>query len=206
MNRVKGVVFDAFGTIVRTTNPKHPYRQILKIGVAQGRRPTPADTVMLMTNAFTLEQAADYLGITVSLSQLDQIQSELDLELASIEPFQDALACIAELRARGIKVAVCSNLALPYGKVVEKLFPDLDGYAFSYVVGALKPDPTIYESALAQLCLDADSVWMIGDSQRCDQDGPQRHGIRGHFLNRAGTGSLGDFFDLYAFREAVLNL
>ncbi|PZP22266.1 MAG: hypothetical protein DI599_15830 [Pseudomonas kuykendallii] len=110
-----------------------------------------------------------------------------------------------ELRANGIKVAVCSNLALPYGEVVKKHFPDLDAYAFSYTVGVLKPDPTIYEAALSQLSLGAKSVWMIGDSQRCDRDGPSIHDIRGHFLNRSRAASLYDFSDLNAFRDAVLN-
>ncbi|SHJ76200.1 haloacid dehalogenase-like family hydrolase [Pseudomonas luteola] len=41
MGRIQGVIFDAVGTIVRITNPRHPYRQLLKIGVVQGRRPTP---------------------------------------------------------------------------------------------------------------------------------------------------------------------
>lgn len=206
MSGVKGVVFDAFGTIVRITNPKHPYRQILKIGAVQGRRPSRRDIAVLMANPFTPKQAADQLGISISLPQLCQIKSELNVELASIEPFADALACINELKTRGIKVAVCSNLALPYGEVVETHFPNLDAYAFSYAVGALKPNSMIYEAALSQLSLGAESVWMIGDSQRCDRDGPRHYGIRGHFLDRTGTGVLCDFSDLCAFQDAVLNL
>ncbi|WP_273234947.1 hypothetical protein [Pseudomonas kuykendallii] len=102
MSRVQGVIFDAFGTIVRIANPRHPYRQILKIGAVQGRRPTPVDTVMLMSNPFTLEQAANHLGISLSSPELDQIEAELNVELASIEPFEDARACIDERMRLGI--------------------------------------------------------------------------------------------------------
>lgn len=72
-------------------------------------------------------------------------------------------------------------------------------------MGALKPDPRIYQNVLDQLGIDASDAWMIGDSQRCDRDGPWAFGIKGHYLARAGLAGSGDFADLEAFVTAFLS-
>nr|WP_249683153.1 HAD family hydrolase [Pseudomonas syringae] len=203
VSHVQAAIFDAFGTIIRIENGRHPFRQLLKLGIAQGRRPKPDDASMLMSHPWSLAQAADHFGIDVPPAELARIQSELDAELASIRPFTDALSCIEALQARGIKVAVCSNLARPYGAAVKRIFPGLESYGFSYELGSLKPDRRIYEAVLTELAVDACKVWMIGDSQRCDRDGPMALGIKGHYLNRTGAGSPSDFRDLMAFKHSV---
>lgn len=201
---VDAVIFDAFGTVLQINNARHPFRQLLKLGIAQGRRPRPDDAALLMSNPWSLAQAAEQFGIAVVPEVLARIQAELDAELVGIEPFADALSCIGKLQGQGIKVAICSNLAQPYGAAVERIFPGLDGYGYSYAVGALKPDRRIYDAVLAQLGVAAGRVWMIGDSQRCDRDGPAERGIRGHYLNRSGNATPADFSDLLSFAEAVL--
>ncbi|SEK58488.1 FMN phosphatase YigB, HAD superfamily [Pseudomonas agarici] len=205
VSHVQAVIFDAFGTVIRIENARHPFRQLLKLGIAQGRRPRPDDASALMSHPWSLAQAADHFGIDVPPTELARIQSELDAELADIQPFADALSCIGALRAQGMKVAICSNLAQPYGTAVERIFPDLEGYGFSYEIGTLKPDRRIYDAVLTDLAVDACKVWMIGDSQRCDRDGPIALGIKGHYLNRTREGSPSDFHDLMAFKDAVLS-
>lgn len=205
MTDIQAVIFDAFGTIVQIRNAKHPYRKILKHGKAQGRRISAGDVKKVMCNPLGLEQAAAYLGIIVEPARMAVITSDLIDELASVEAFHDAKACIATLKSAGIKVAVCSNLAMPYGAIVRRIFPDLDAYGFSYAENAMKPDPLIYQAVLSELDANASSTWMIGDSQRCDRDGPRALGIRGHYLRRNGLLESGDFSELTAFAEAVLN-
>ena len=204
MSHVQAVIFDAFGTIIRIEKARHPFRQLLKLGIAQGRRPRPDDASALMSHPWSLAQAADHFGIDVPPTELARIESELDAELAGIQPFTDALSCIEALQARGLKVAVCSNLARPYGAAVKRIFPGLESYGFSYEIGTLKPDRRIYDAVLTELAVDACKVWMIGDSQRCDRDGPIALGVKGHYLNRTREGSPSDFHDLMAFKDAVL--
>ena len=205
MSHVQAVIFDAFGTIIRIENARHPFRQLLKLGIAQGRRPRPDDASVLMSHPWSLAQAADQFGIDVPPIELARIQSELDAELAGIQPFTDALSCIEALQARGLKVSVCSNLARPYGAAVKRIFPGLESYGFSYEIGTLKPDRRIYDAVLTELAVDSCKVWMIGDSQRCDRDGPIALGVKGHYLNRTREGSPSDFHDLMAFKDVVLN-
>ncbi len=161
--RVKAVILDAFGTVLKIHKGCHPYRQVLKIGRLRGRGVRADDAKIIMTNPLCLEAAAAHFGIALLPSELERIQAELDSELQRIEPYEDALLAIEALQSEGIKVAICSNLALPYREPIERLFPGLDGYGYSFEVGALKPDTRIYRYVIDQLGVAAHETWMIGD-------------------------------------------
>lgn len=199
---IKGVIFDAFGTIVRISQGVHPYRRIIKLGIEQGRRPHKDDLTKIMTSHLSLRDAASLFGIEVAQDVMGEIEGSLHAELAGIEAYADGLQAVQMLQDAGIKVAVCSNLALPYGAPVERLFPNLDGYGFSFEVGAAKPDRKIYVATADQLSLDLNQCMMIGDSQQRDRDAPTAFGLKGHYLNRDGHG---DFADLVVFANHVLS-
>lgn len=204
MPDVKAVIFDAFGTVLKIQRGSHPYRQILRQGRAQGRRVRAEDAKVIMTNPLRLREAAEHFGIMVPEDDLIRIQIALDDELQAIEPYEDAITAVQVLKSAGIKVAICSNLAMPYSTAIERLFPDLDAYGYSFAIGALKPHPRIYQTVLDQLGVAPDETWMIGDSQRCDRDGPTASGIKGHYLARTGLAANGDFADLNAFAAALI--
>lgn len=198
----KAVIFDAFGTIVRIGKGVHPYRRIIKLGIEQGRRPGQDDLAQIMTGHVDLQEAARRFGIEVKPDHMAEIELALENELAGIEAFEDGLQAVQMLQDAGLKVAVCSNLALPYGAPVERLFPNLDGYGFSYEVGAMKPDRAIYVDTADQLSLDLDQCVMVGDSLQRDCEAPTRLGMKGHYLNRDGHG---DFSDLVTFARHILD-
>ncbi|MDN4511977.1 HAD family hydrolase [Pseudomonas sp. 2,4-D] len=150
-----------------------------------------------MTIDTGVREAADILGIQVTPSRMSEIESDLQREIESIEVFHDARDAIAILHEHGIATAVCSNLAAPYGAAVKKLLPDLNAYSFSYELGVTKPDPAIYRAVCHDLGVvpghlfgDVAQVAMIGDSPRCDRDGPRTVGIKGFHLDRSGTGTI----------------
>lgn len=201
MTTRKAVIFDAFGTLVKIHEETHPYRQILKLGIKQGRRPRPDDIRTIMSGHVGLRDAAKLFGIEVDQGKMIDLELMLERELASIEPFEDGLKAVRVLQDAGYQVAVCSNLALPYGAVVDRLFPTLDGYGYSFEIGSMKPDRAIYTATADQMSLDLDQCVMIGDSLQCDREGPNLHGIQGNYLNRDGHG---DFADLMTFASAVL--
>lgn len=199
---IKAVIFDAFGTLVQIHEGSHPYRQILKAGVKQGRRPNPEDAKQIMTRPLSLQEAADHFGIRLPHCVMETIQNDLTSELASIQAYQDGVEAVALLKSAGFKVAVCSNLALPYAGAVERLYPALDAYVYSFEVGAVKPDVLIYAEACRQLDCAPGEAYMIGDSQRCDRDGPSEFGIHGSFLGRDGLSV--DFSDLVTFARFIV--
>ncbi|WP_433860415.1 HAD family hydrolase [Pseudomonas thivervalensis] len=197
---MKAVIFDAFGTLVEIRNRQHPYRQLLRLGSQQGRVAAREDMRWIMTNDCEVAEAADHFGIRLTPAQLSSVQDALDRELESLNLFQDAEPAIEQLRSHGVKVGICSNLAAPYCKSVRLLIPGLDAYCFSSEVGLMKPDAGIYLSICHMLGFASDQflgasperVVMIGDSRKCDQNGPRQIGIKGFHLDRAGAGRFGN--------------
>jgi FMN phosphatase YigB (HAD superfamily) len=68
-------------------------------------------------------------------------------------PIPPMIELHAALRRRGVPTYIFSNtndLAIEHVRQSFPFFADFDGYIYSYKVGAMKPDPAIYE-ALEQL-------------------------------------------------------
>lgn len=198
---VSVAIFDAFGTLLKIEEGSHPYRKILKLGIEQGRRPGSRDAEDLLTKPLDLRQAADHFGIRVDASMMSRLELDLERELAGIEAYSDGLAAVNTLKAAGIKVVVCSNLAQPYASAIERLFPTLNGYIYSFAVGATKPSSVIYHEALQSVSALPEHAWMIGDSRPFDCDGPTAHGIQGFYLDRKGCAG---YASLDLFAEAIL--
>lgn len=197
---ISAVLFDAFGTIVRIGQRTNPYRELIREGRRQGIALTAESANIAMTTNLSFDELASSLGISLTPSKREELHRRLEMELASIEPYHDAVEAISLLKEAGIKTGVCSNLASPYGPKVREIFPHMDGYAFSYEVGALKPYPGIYQSICTLMDVEPGHyfgdelgrVLMIGDSQRCDRDGPRVVGISGFYLDRTGHGKIHD--------------
>ena len=197
---VGGVIFDAFGTILQIGQRTNPYLQLFREGRRQGRILGPNTIGCAMTMDLPLDEFAAYLGITLRSSVRQELNRALELELSSIRPYPEALEAIEMLQKSGCQLGICSNLAAPYGSVVRGLFPMMDGYAFSYEQGLMKPDPKIYLSTCDQMGVEPSDgfgvemgcVYMIGDSPRCDRDGPRIVGIMGILLSRTRVGKIRD--------------
>jgi FMN phosphatase YigB (HAD superfamily) len=187
---VSAVIFDAFGTLMKIREGTHPYRQVLKLGIEQGRRPRSSDATDLLTNSLDLKEAAHFFGIKIEPDLMNRLEAGLSKDLANIEAFADGLSAVTALLRAGVKVAVCSNLAKPYAAAVERLYPHLDGYSYSFSVGATKPSPEIYLHVTGLISTPPQEVWMIGDSLLCDCDGPARFGMKGFHLDRSGRGTI----------------
>ncbi|WP_339436338.1 HAD family hydrolase [Pseudomonas sp. EL_65y_Pfl1_R32] len=195
---ISAVVFDAFGTIVRIGQRTSPYVALIREGRRQGVAINPGLTGLAMRTSLSFDELASRLGIVLSPSKREELNRALELELSSIEPYPEAVEAVSRLQNAGIKLGICSNLAAPYGSIVRRLFPEMDGYAFSFELGVMKPNPSIYHCVCNQMevepghCFSADMcrVLMIGDSPRCDRDGPRSVGIMGFHLDRRGQGSI----------------
>ncbi|WP_072690769.1 HAD family hydrolase [Rhodococcus marinonascens] len=99
----------------------------------------------------------------------------IELYERSIDPdcwsaYPDTAEVLAALKTRGIKIAVLSNIAFD----IRPTFADLgvkhlvDQFVLSFEVGAMKPDPRIFEVALGALGADPARTLMIGDSEEAD--------------------------------------
>lgn len=188
LEKTRAVVFDVFGTLVSIGDKRRPFAKLLQIGEAKGRRRTHADAHTLMASPFCLAEAARFLQIELTTDELSTLEADLRAEMASIALYPEVISTIHALQSRGIKVGLCSNLGAAYAPPVLKLLPmQLDAYAWSFQVGALKPEPQIYKHVCAELNCEPHQVLMIGDTPRADVDGPNAFGMRSVLLDRKAS-------------------
>ena len=106
--------------------------------------------------------------------------------------FPETLGCLGALRARGLPLALVTNGdAREQRWKIERcaLAPFFGAIVIEGELGAGKPDPVVYETALKALGVEpGPDVWMVGDHLEFDVAGPQRFGLHGVWLDRAGTG------------------
>lgn len=182
--RYEAIVFDAFGTLVRVGTRLSPYRKLQKVMAGYGRPIHPDDAIMMMTTETGLAGIAQRCGVKLPASELVPIEEDLYRELSTISLFDDALTAIARARSEGLRIAICSNLATPYGAVVTALLPKLDTYAWSFRVGAVKPAPRIYAHVTESLGCAPSKILFVGDSLAADVVGPRAAGMDAIHLDR----------------------
>jgi len=139
-----------------------------------------------MTSSLSLRDAARELQ--VEGIDLDELEADLAVELASVRLYPEVIEMLEAVRARGFKIAIASNLAAPYAAPLLRLLPfKLDVYAWSFEVGYLKPDPRIYRWTCHRLGIEPEQALMVGDTFVADYEGARGAGMHALYLDRAGT-------------------
>lgn len=178
------VVFDLYGTLVRFGVMHHPFRKILLWAREQGRKPQSDDARRIMTANKECEELLTELGIFPPAAMLAQLHREIQEELGSLTLFDDVLPTLSALLNTGTRLAICSNLAKPYGAVIDNLLPphiDLIR-CLSYEVGAIKPEQEIYDWIVRKSGVPAKQTLFVGDTRLADYDGPIKYGFRAQHL------------------------
>lgn len=183
--RPQAVVFDAFGTLITFGGPRlNPYRHFLPPGARM-----PSERRPFLTRDVGPEVFARELGLEHALPIIEE---ELRFELEGLALFPEVLFALRMLKEQNIEVAVCSNLAQPYGGPVRRLLPQVGHFIFSYEVGYAKPESEIYEDVCRALAVLPPQVLFIGDSSRCDFVGPAAFGMQSALLERPAGHTLLD--------------
>ena len=196
------VAFDAFGTLVRIGERRRPYRRLQQLMAKYGRSPQPDDAERMMTTDVWPAGLIQQLDVRIPAAELADIEADLHAELVSISAYEDGLRALSALRERGIRIGLCSNLAKPYSIPVRLLLPRLEAYAWSFEVGACKPDTKIFQHLCRELNCAPSEALFIGDTHHADVAGPARVGMRSVLLDRDGTS--GDPMALRTLDELVL--
>lgn len=106
-------------------------------------------------------------------------------KLAAVKRMAGAHEVLLELRRRGLRLSVLTNgrSEMQYA-VMERLglLPLIDDLIISEAAGIAKPDPRIYDLALARLGVSASETLFVGDSPANDVAGPQVAGMRAAYL------------------------
>ena len=133
------------------------------------------------------------LGLVLDDATLDEtlrLEQEAWWEGVTVDP--QAVPTIEALRARGIRVGLCSNAPYRIPSMYAQLrhvglADHLDAVTFSGQLGWRKPSPLIMEAAAAAVGSPPGEIVMVGDSVSDDVAGARAVGMRAALLRRRGS-------------------
>jgi HAD superfamily hydrolase (TIGR01509 family) len=172
MSEVRAICFDAFGTLVEITDKRQPFRTLLR-GDVKG-----ITTDEVLTRPLSLREVAASVSHGLGEDGLTELEKGLQAECASVRLRTGIAAIWQSLRHRGVRIGVCSNLALPYGLPLLSALPDTpDAVILSYEVGLVKPDPAIFRLVCDRLGFRPAEILFVGDTPSADVEGPRAIGM-----------------------------
>ena len=162
------------------------------------RQVTPEEAARLGTELFLAARDCRHSGWELHEHQHLRLKYDLlglafDLPLNELEKLLWTVACpgelmpsaadmLAQLRARGIRTGVISNLGWTSEALADRLQRLLPAHKFEFVIASSdyavrKPNPLIFQAALAKAGLSPEEVWFCGDQIDADVFGAQAAGI-----------------------------
>lgn len=119
------------------------------------------------------------------------------MEAIAFEAYRDARPALAALRALGLRIVCVSNWDHALGEVLERigLAPCFDAVLTSAAAGARKPDPAIFEAALALAGCGAGEAIHVGDGE-ADVEGARAAGIDVLRIDREGGGDIASLTEI----------
>lgn len=129
------------------------------------------------------------VGVVHQFLDFDIFFTRLYNHFATANPWElypDVIPCLQRWRNQGMPLGVISNFDSRLYRVLNAL--DLESFfttvTISSEVGAAKPDPKIFQSAIAHYDVSPEHTWHIGDSRREDYEAAKALGMHGFLLKR----------------------
>jgi putative hydrolase of the HAD superfamily len=203
--RTKAVFLDALGTIVELDPPW------THLAAALGVEPGPelvgavrAEMAYYRDHAHegTDEDALDDLRRRCAALLSRELGREVSVEtmMASIRfrAYPDAEPALTRLRERGLALVCVSNWDVSLPEVLERcgLGGAVDGVVTSAGSGFRKPDPAIFEPALALAGCGREQALHVGDTEDEDVAAARAAGIRWLLLGREGGGQIASLAEI----------
>ncbi|MBV2091500.1 MAG: HAD family hydrolase [Candidatus Thiodiazotropha sp. (ex Ctena orbiculata)] len=210
----KAILFDLFGTLLSVSKAAKGQGQFTADILGLDRQAWNQacfsehhDIVSRTDHLEIVRRIAHSLDPSIPLEKVRQAtdarQLRFDTALLEIEP--GILTILQELKQQGFILGLISNAST--GEVSawpeSPLAPLFTSVHFSCQQGVQKPDPEIYQMALAELAITADSALFIGDGSSEEHSGAEACNIDSllvtyfldtsdaHELNRREKGSKG---------------
>jgi HAD superfamily hydrolase (TIGR01662 family) len=158
-------------------------RKIYRVFVAHEQ----TDGIDPQSNKLLLNKLHLVFDCPITQKLVDQVLTHIDImKYVSIDP--KAVQAVAELKRRGFRLALVSNMMLP-GKLLKanlqaaKVLAYFDTITISSDVGFIKPHPEIFRRTLRESQLKPDEVVFVGDTYQQDIVGAKRVGLKTVWLN-----------------------
>ncbi|MGC9504503.1 HAD-IA family hydrolase [Baaleninema sp.] len=129
------------------------------------------------------------VGVFDRFGDFDRFFDRLFSYFASAEPwflYPDVLPTLQYWKQQGVELGIVSNFDSRLYAVLEalELSPFFSSVTISTRVGAAKPNPLIFDRAVAAHDCSPEAAWHVGDSYRDDCEGARGAGLRGIWLDR----------------------
>ena len=206
MQDVQVVFFDLYNTLVFNPAKSSPYGRFFSaIGIDDQEKLREAKQIVLTEDLKTFNAIAKRLGVK-RIRNIRPISVELNREISQVKVYADALPVLAELKRRGLRLCLISNLATPYKKPVFDSGLDrfFDQLVFSCDVGCRKPDQAIFQIGLEEMGIEPHQGLMVGDSYFNDYRAAKDVGLNALLLSRRvirddvdSIGSLEDLLPIF---------
>ena len=205
MSATQAVLLDFYGTVARATRwvsadevlAEHGYQLEPELferwyndgidGTAHDEHSRSRETYVAWQRQRTLAMLAE---TDVHPGEYEEILEKLRAGSASrtIEAYDEVPEVLDTLRARGLRLVVCSNWDWDLREAIDEsgLTDHFDAVVSSAWVGARKPHPRIYARALAEARVGAAEARFVGDTWGPDVMGPLAAGIPAAYLRRDG--------------------
>jgi putative hydrolase of the HAD superfamily len=197
---VKAILLDALGTLIGFENPAphlqaELHRRGHEVSGEEAERAIRAEIAYYRAHLYEGRDAASLHALRLRCAEAMElpipVETALDALLASLRFFAypDSAPTLRALRERGIRLVVVSNWdwSLHERLTETGLTPLLDGALASAEVGAAKPDPAIFETALRMTGTTPEETWHVGDTPEADVEGARGAGIRPILIAREGA-------------------
>ena len=129
------------------------------------------------------------VGVFDQFSNFDRFFDNLYFHFATAQPwfvYPDVYEFLESWRLHGIELGVLSNFDSRIYPVLEllSLANFFKSVTISTEVGAAKPDPLVFTTALQKHDCLASEAWHVGDSYEQDYEGAKTAGLKGIWLKR----------------------
>jgi len=197
MEKIRAVVFDAYGTLFDVGSPAE------RVAGALGERRRPlAEIWRAKQLQYTWLRSltgrhADFWQVTgdaldFALESLGERDASLRERLMGLyeelDPYPDARDALVRLRARGYRLAILSNGAPRMLEAAARsagLSDLLDAILSVEAVGIYKPHPSVYQLAVDRLALSREEIAFVS-ANGWDAYSARAFGLRVTWCNRAG--------------------
>ena len=146
-----------------------------------------SDAIDPQSNKILLDRLHLVFDCPINQSLVDRLLAHIDtMKYIAIDA--TSVKTVDELKQRNFQISLVSNMMLPgkllKAKLQEANILDLfDNIIISSDVGFIKPNPEIFQKALAQSRLSVDEVVFIGDTYQQDIIGAKRVNLKTVWLN-----------------------
>ena len=204
MSEVRAVLLDALGTLVELQPPAPRLQRLLRgsgvdVSEEQAAAGFAAEIAYYLDHHLDgsdperlerlRDRCADEMRRALGVPGLDHAAARRAM-LGALEftPYSDVIPALGELRERGIVLVIASNwdCSLPEWLRPTGILELVDGVVTSAEVGAAKPDPRVFERALAVAGVEPGAALHVGDKVDNDLEGAAAAGVRGVLVQREG--------------------